>query len=127
MSRGHQTRKAASLSTRWFGNRSGFRCPAAWVAATLVWGDATETLTQRQSPSAENAASEAAAETPGGRRALAKEAIIAESTVPDSTVGGTFLEPLLPCPLLIPFTSGLKTYIPRPNFVHCKAAGSLPH
>jgi hypothetical protein len=97
------------------------------VAATLVWGDATETLTQRQSPSAESAASEAAAETPGGRRTLAKEAIIAESTVPDSTVGGTFLEPLLPCPVLIPFTSGLKTYIPRPHFVHCKAAGPLPH
>jgi hypothetical protein len=65
MSRGHQTGKAASMSTRLFGNRSGFRCPAAWVAATVVWGDATEAPAQFQSPSAVGKASAPGAETPG--------------------------------------------------------------
>jgi len=35
------------------------------VAATVVWGDATEALMQRQSPSAESAASAPGAEMPG--------------------------------------------------------------
>ena len=64
-SRGQQTRKASSMAMRWFGNRSGVRWLAAWMAATVVWGVATEVPAQRQSPPEENKASAAGAETHG--------------------------------------------------------------
>jgi len=42
--RGHPTRKAASTSTWLFGNRTGVRWLAAWMAATVVWGVSRHTL-----------------------------------------------------------------------------------
>lgn len=65
MSRGHKTRKSASMPMGLFGNRTGLRWLAAWVAATVVGSVAAEAPAQRQSPSAESKASAVGAEPPG--------------------------------------------------------------
>jgi hypothetical protein len=53
------------MSTWLFGNRTGVRCLAAWVAATVRRAVTTEEPARRQSPSAESKASGAGAEPPG--------------------------------------------------------------
>ena len=58
------------MSMGLFGNRTNVWWLAAWVAATVVWGVATEAPAQRQSPAAESKASAAGGRDarPGGRR-----------------------------------------------------------